>query len=146
MSLPPNIANATNGPNSLGGLVQYSVRLPVISATTAITFAYAVDGDQEVSLSFVPDVTIAADASNYWTIQAQNAGTDGSGSTAMMTAVTTEAASLNGITAFDAEDVTLTAPSLSIGEVGKVVFTKAASASDLSGLLVVTLKRRITYF
>ncbi len=89
MSLPPNIANATNGPNSLGGLVQYSVRLPVISATTAITFAYAVDGDQEVSLSFVPDVTIAADASNYWTIQAQNAGTDGSGSTAMMTAVTT---------------------------------------------------------
>jgi hypothetical protein len=99
-----------------------------------------------VSLSFVPDVTIAADASNYWTIQAQNAGTDGSGSTAMMTAVTTEAASLNGITAFDAEDFTLTAPSLSIGEVGKVVFTKAASASDLSGLLVVTLKRRITYF
>lgn len=146
MGLPVNIANATTGYKTLGGLVQYAVRLPVISATTSITFAYAVDGDQEVTLSFVPDVAIAASDTNYWTIQAQNAGSAGSGSTAMMAAVDTRGASLDGLTAFDAEDFTLTAPSLAEGEVGKVVFTKAASAGDLSGLLVVTTKRRITYF
>lgn len=150
MALNPPLSMATAGPRKLSGLQQYSLRVPGITATTSLSIGQAIDGDQDwVSVTFTPDTTVAAHAANYWTFQIQNAGDDGSGSDAMMTAVTTEAASLSGITAQVAETFTISAAGTRVldGEVVKLVFTKAAAAGDitLGGLVTVTLKRASTY-
>ena len=146
MALPAPLSMATNGPRTLGGLVQFAVRLEAVSATDTIPLHYAPDGDSVIaSLSFVPDATLAADNSDYWAFQLQNKGTDGTGTTAMMTEVDTRAASLNGLTAFDAEDFTLTADSVNDGEVAAIVLTKNGSAADLAGTFILTVKRAVTY-
>lgn len=146
MSLPAPLSKATMGPNSLGGLQQYAVRIDLMSATATNAVAFAIDGDQELaSVAFVPDMNIAANGTNYWTIELFNKGTAGAGTTAMFVAVDTRAASLNGLTRDDAEVFTLTSPSLADGEVAALVFTKAASAANLSGTVFITVKRLCTY-
>ena len=146
MALPAPLSMATNGPRTLGGLVQYAVRVLEVDATDTIPLHYAADGDSVIaSLSFVPDATLAASDANYWAFQLQNRGTDGTGTTAMMTEVDTRAASLNGLAEFDAEDFTLTSDSVNDGAVAAIVLTKNGSASDLSGTFFLTVKRAVTY-
>ena len=146
MALPAPLSMATNGPRTLGGLVQFAVRLEAQDATVTIPLHYAVDGDSVIaSLSFVPDATLAASGSNYWAFQLQNKGTDGTGTTAMMTEVDTQAASLDGLTAFDAEDFTLTSDSVNDGEVAAIVLTRTGTPADLSGTFILTVKRAVTY-
>lgn len=148
MAFPPPLSRATAGPGRLGGLQQQTISTGTIDGARTFSIAYAVDSDQDlVSVAFITDTTDAADATNYWSFQVQNAGTDGSGSTAMMTAVTTVAADLNGITAQVPENFTLTSNRLLKGEVAKlVILDPGGSATTLvSGLIIVTLKRISTY-
>lgn len=146
MALPAPLSMATNGPRTLGGLVQFAVRLEAQSGTVTIPLHYAVDGDSVIaSLSFVPDATLAASNTNYWAFQLQNRGTDGTGTTAMMDSVDTRAASLDGLTALQAEDFTLTSDSVNDGEVAAIVITIANSPADLSGTFILTVKRAVTY-
>lgn len=141
MSLPTDIANATSGYRSLSGLVQSQVRVDALSATGSVALLAAMEGAQEfVDVVFIPDVTIAASGTDYWSAQVINAGDDGSGSTAMSGAESFA----GGLTAFQYESVTMTAPSLADGSVAKVTFTKTGSPSNLSGLLSFTHRRRIT--
>ena len=146
MSLPPPLHMALNGPRSLSGLQQFAVRIPSLSATGTVAVAFAMDGDQELaSFAFVPDLVLAGDDTNYWTIALFNRGTDGSGTAAMFTAVDTRAASLNGLAVNDAEVFTLTAPVLADGEVAAMVFTKSDNPDPIAGTAFFTVKRRCTY-
>lgn len=113
---------------------KYSVQLDVVNATATFVVGFTEGPIQIRAVKIISEADLDGHASNYWTFDLQDTGTDGTGTTSLCSFVT-DTPTTDKLEAFVGRNIhsAVVPTSLAVGHGLKLVMTKASSAADFSG-------------